>query len=658
MNRQHHQTRILIGGLVVAAGLLTGCASAPSHPTLKSQQLTDLLPVREFVANTDYVDAFTLSRNGTKMAYKGVSQLRPALLWRQLDSDKVFAKRFRKYAPWPMWSPTSRYLLYHYDASGRENTQIFAIDTETADSAAVSITDDPSVKSHVLKIPMSSDNDVIYLTNNQRDDAWFDVFAYDLVSGEKKLIYANTEQITSYAIGDAGTIRARVRQDDTHNTLELLSKTGAFTPAIKALRRDWLGIHGLSADNKTLYTTTNEGFDKRTLIAIDVESGDMRTIFEPDTVDVGRIAYSPKDGRPLMARTMPDRDRAHFFDKALERALKPLTRRGRHGIGLMSIDHAEKNATVVRFDNSGADFLLVDLVTGKSKTLGTSASRKHTEQWVEKKPIQFKATDGRVIHGYLSLPKNAGDKALPTVLHVHGGPWARDRWGFQTNVQFLANRGYAVLQINYRGSYGYGRDHLYAAVGEFAGLMHQDLIDGLDWAIDRGYTDPDQVAIMGGSYGGYATLVGMTMTPDRFRCGIDTVGVSDLATLLEDTPAYWKSSLPLWHHFVGDPANPEDRKRMDAKSPLNYAEDMQGRLLIVHGRNDPRVLVNQSDRMYQALKAANKDVQYFVINDEGHGFRHWKNQMKYLRKIEDFLADCIGGRSSGFDFYQLGSWAF
>jgi len=241
---------------------------------------------------------------------------------------------------------------------------------------------------------------------------------------------------------------------------------------------------------------------------------------------------------------------------------------------------------------------------------------------------------------------------------VHGGPWARDEWGFDDMMQFLSNRGYAVLQVNYRGSTGYGRDYMFAAEGEFAGRMHQDLIEAVDWAVEQGISDPDKVAIMGGSYGGYATLVGMTMTPTRFACGIDIVGVSDLASLLENVPAYWRPNMHLWDRFVGDPDKPADRERMKQKSPLYHADKAINPLLILHGANDPRVHQDQSDRMVEALEAAGKPVEYVVIGGEGHGFGHWKNQLTFYRKTEDFLADCLGGRSSGFDYYQLGSWAF
>jgi dipeptidyl aminopeptidase/acylaminoacyl peptidase len=244
------------------------------------------------------------------------------------------------------------------------------------------------------------------------------------------------------------------------------------------------------------------------------------------------------------------------------------------------------------------------------------------------------------------------------VLLVHGGPFVRDIWQYNQEAQFLANRGYAVLQVNYRGSSGYGRDFMEAANGEFAGKMHDDLIDGVNWAVKEGIADAQHIAIQGGSYGGYATLVGLTMTPDIFACGIDIVGPTDLENLNRNFPAYWKPFMHRWRKAVGDPDNLADRELMRAKSPLFYAGQVKSPLLIIQGANDVRVQQEQADRMVQALRAAGKPVEYLLIAGEGHHIQHWKNRLKLYRATEDFLAACLGGRSSGFDYYQLGSWMF
>jgi len=347
----------------------------------------------------------------------------------------------------------------------------------------------------------------------------------------------------------------------------------------------------------------------------------------------------------------------HYLDEKLAALFAPLHQRQPSGIYLSSLSRDLQVGTVVQYDHTGnVDYLIRD---GKLEKLNESPAVKRAEHWTAAEPFSIPARDGLRLHGYLTRPAGVEGPA-PTVLVVHGGPWARDYWGYNDHVQFLANRGYAVLRVNYRGSTGYGRAHRDAAKGEFARAMHTDLLDALDWAIEQGFTDPDKVGIMGGSYGGYGTLVGMTMTPERFQCGVDIVGVSDLATLLESAPAYWGPEMDFWYAFVGDPSNNKEREAMNQRSPLYHAAnaDPNKPLLVIHGRNDPRVKIDQSDRMVATLRERGVPVSYTRIADEGHGFGHWKNQMKQYRQVEDFFAKCLGGRSAGFDFYQLGSWAF
>jgi dipeptidyl aminopeptidase/acylaminoacyl peptidase len=244
------------------------------------------------------------------------------------------------------------------------------------------------------------------------------------------------------------------------------------------------------------------------------------------------------------------------------------------------------------------------------------------------------------------------------VLLVHGGPFARDIWKFNRQVQFLANRGYAVLQVNYRGSSGYGRAFLDAINGEVAAKMQDDLLDGVNWAIRQGIADPQHIAIMGRSFGGYATLVGLTKTPETFACGVDIFGPSDLESLSRNFPPYWEPYMYRWFKAVGNPDNAADRQAMHDKSPLYFADRVQRPLLIVQGANDVRVRQQQGERMVEALHVAGKPVEYLLLSGEGHRIRHWKSRLKLYRKVEDFLAACLGGRSSGFDYYELGAWMF
>jgi dipeptidyl aminopeptidase/acylaminoacyl peptidase len=275
-----------------------------------------------------------------------------------------------------------------------------------------------------------------------------------------------------------------------------------------------------------------------------------------------------------------------------------------------------------------------------------------------RRPVAFPSRDGLPLHGYLTLPAGGGDH-LPTVLYVHDGPWGRDVvFDNDTMPLFLANRGYAVLQVNFRGSTGYGRAFKQAARHEFAGKMHQDLLDGVDELIRQGIADPDKVAIMGASYGGYASLVGMAFTPGKFACGISAAGMSDLAALIDNAPPYWELHKAGWLKDVGDPGVPAERAAMHARSPLYFAERVRGPILMFHGDNDQRVRLDQSTRMVEALRKAGKEVDLHIFKNTGHGIDAWPDRLSYYRKTEDFLARCLGGRSGGFDYFELGSALF
>ena len=267
-------------------------------------------------------------------------------------------------------------------------------------------------------------------------------------------------------------------------------------------------------------------------------------------------------------------------------------------------------------------------------------------------PLEIPSRDGKTLVSYLTLPPEAdpnqdgvADKAVPMVLTVHGGPWARDTYGYNSWHQWLSNRGYAVLSVNYRGSTGFGKDFVNAAVGEFAGKMHDDLIDAVDYAIAKGVTEKDQVAIMGGSYGGYATLTGLTFTPDRFACGVNIVGPSSLVTLVESFPAYWGPWLEsTWYKYVGNPEDPAQREDMLNRSAISRIDAIKAPLLIGQGENDPRVTKLEADQMVEAMEAGKKTVTYVNYPDEGHGFARPENRKSFYAITEGFLAECLGGR--------------
>lgn len=642
--------------LLLMVSTLSGCATGPSHPVLKEAELTKLLPVRNFVANVDHNGNYLVSPDGKKLLWSGVSRLRSAIFWRNLDgTGKTQVRRFKKNAPYAFWAADSKHILYHRDNSGRERTHVYAINS--LDGSERDLTPFQGNKAWVAKVPQTESSE-IFIAHNGRDASVFDTYRADLETGELTRIFTNTENISHQLLADDGSSILRVLRDGQDRIIQLPRATADNNEQWQELRRynRFENFYPTQVDvpGKSVFAYSNLDRDRSALVSMDLKSGKETVIYEHPNVDIGAIWRGPTS-RPLAVSTDDGFPQVHYLDQSTRELFAELQSTQPSGLNLRSLSRDGQIGTAARYDHTGRSDYLIN--KGRLELLSESASRKNAEHWSLPQPFTISARDGLKVHGYITRPLNV-NHGTPTIVHVHGGPWARDYWEHSDQIQFLANRGYTVLQVNYRGSTGYGREHRDAAKGEFAGKMHTDLLDAVDWAIEQGYTDPEKVGIMGGSYGGYATLVGMTFTPERFACGVDIVGVSDLATLLEDVPPYWLPDIDFWYSFVGDPRNNKERTAMNARSPLHHADKVTKPLLIVHGVNDPRVKIGQSDRMVRALKKHGAPVSYTRIEGEGHGFGHWKNQLKVYRQTEDFFAKCLGGRSSGFDFFQLGSWAF
>src|SRR5205809_377181 len=361
-------------------------------------------------------------------------------------------------------------------------------------------------------------------------------------------------------------------------------------------------------------------------------------------VDVETAGVSTLTGQPLFAIAHPDYPESRVFDARLSSDLAPLGEPGPAEVRILSFDDAERLATVRVSRDRGREHHLLDRRTGTRTLLSRSAMAPYADRLARVEPISLTSRDGLTLRGYLTRPPGARAR-VPMVLLVHGGPWTRDYWGYNGTVQFLASRGWAVLQLNYRASTGYGRAFVEAGVRQHAGAIHADLLDGVRWAVEQGIADPARVAIMGASYGGYATLVGLTFTPEVFACGVDLFGMSNLVTQLEGRPSYWTWSFfePYYRKYYGDVSRPEDRQRLEAQSPLFRAADVRRPVLVIHGANDPNVKQRESDQMVAALRAAGKDVQYLVLADEGHGaFGDPASALRMYRAIEQFLGACLG----------------
>ena len=637
--------------------LLTACAIAPTNPSLQSQHLSELLPVRSFVANTDYNGQYRISPDGTKLAWAAVSGIRESLFVKSLDSGEVTVLPIKgEY----LWAQDSRHLLMYRDQKGNENYHVLLVDTAKPDTPPKDLTPYDGSRAYVQQV-IESDAQHVLIAHNRRDPRVFDLVKVNLDSGKEMLLAENPGTVTRWLTDRSGALWGRVRQVKEAHHLERYNNSDQTWHSIYQWNQfDWVAPLALSADKQAIWLLSNRGRDLNALVKLDLASGRETVVHQSTQVDIKDLLFSHRTREPLLVYTEPDYPHVEFLDAALKADLAPLFSAQPQGLRVTSMDDQDQRLTVEVETALGKQFYLFDRASKQKTLLGESASMQFAAALAPVKPITFKSRDGLTLHGYLTLPNGVAPKNLPTVLLVHGGPWYRDQWGAEhyTNqlAQFLANRGYAVAQINYRGSTGYGRKFMEAAIGEFGGKMHHDLIDSVQWLVGQGIADPKRTAIMGRSFGGYATLVGLAYTPDTFACGVNIVGLSDLTTL--KAPPYGELGRYWWERYFGNPDVPADLEKMKQRSPYYSVDTIRSPVLIVYGIHDARVQREQSDKMIAALEAAHKNVQALALNDEGHLISRWPSNLKMYRRIEDFLAGCLGGRSSGFDYYELGAWAF
>jgi dipeptidyl aminopeptidase/acylaminoacyl peptidase len=547
------------------------------------------------------------------------------------------------------WSRDGARILYLQDTGGDENHHLFVADLDDPEAPDRDLTPFDGVKVGIVDVPRNDPGRVL-ISTNRRDRGLFDVERLDLATGALELVAENPGNIMAWRTDREGRLLAAYAQTPSGDWQVLIrsDESAPFRVLATYDNEDSGAPYAFSADGRELYVGSARGVDLVRLVGLDVATGAERMIDADEEADLGSPVVSDRTGELLGAVYRRDRIVMHAFDERFARdwervrAIHP----GDPMIG--STDDAERLWTVAFDDDRdpGATYLF-DRETGASRLLFRSRPWLDPSVLAERRPVAIRSRDGLTLRSYLTLPVGVAPRGLPMVLLVHGGPWARDGWGWDPQAQFLANRGYAVLQVNYRGSTGFGKAFTHAAEREFAGRMHDDLIDGVEWAVAEGVADPARVAIYGGSYGGYAALVGATFTPDVFAAAISVVGPSNLVTLIRSFPPYWRPLLAgTWYRFVGDPDKPEDLEDMAARSPIGRVDAIRAPLLVLQGANDPRVTKQESDQIVDALRARGVPVEYIVKDDEGHGFAKPENRMDVYRAVERFLATHLGGRSA------------
>ncbi len=634
----------------LVALLLAGCAVAPPGPPPAPSGSPDLIPLHHFFASREVNWGYRVSPDGRRLGWLASHGGRSTVHVRTIGADDV--RPIDTYSPRTVfsftWAADSRRILYLHDQGGDENTHVYLASADRPDDRPVDLTPVPGSRAWVHRVSRRDPGHVV-VAWNPRHRAVFDLYRVNLDTHEAALIAENPGDVLDWLTDPQGRPRARIRRlGPEARALEVL-REGAWVELQRLDLEEFnLQMLGMTPDDRGLWLLSSRGRDRLSLVRVDLATGAEALVHEDPRLDLEWAIMSGRTHSPLAVVTYPGRQALHFFDPSLQADLEPLRREVPTGMHILSLDDAERLVTVEVFTEKGFESYLVDRPTRTRTLLGRSQMNRFADALGTTEPIRLSARDGLDLHGYLTRPPGFAAPG-PMVLLVHGGHWARDYWGYTSLVQFLANRGHAVLQVNYRGSTGYGRAFRELAIGEYAGKMHDDLIDAVRWAVRAGIGDPARVAIYGASYGGYASLVGMTFTPRQFACGVAIVGISNLVTFYETVPPYWHAGvMPLFHKYVGDPARPEDRRRLEAKSPLFRAHEAERPLLLIHGARDVRVHVRESEQMVAALRQAGKDVRFVVFPDEGHSrsYGNWRNAIRHYTEVERFLAGCLGGRQA------------
>ena len=644
--------------------LLAGCTAEPEHPALKDARFPALIQAHQLAYRPGGEGGYLFSPDGRRLAWYGPSFWRTALHVR--DNETGTVRKFRV-GGGVRWTPDGRRLIYTADTTGAENHHVYAIDLDDPDAKPVDLTPWDGVRASIQSIPAGEPARVL-VSHNRRDHRLFDLYSIDLATRKETLVSQNPGDGTAPITAADGTFRGwQKSRAAQRRATEAPKPLAARRPGLLKKPEDTFHSLGLSADKSVLWAISNRGRDRLALVATDPRLGWEKVVYEDPDVDIGSVTMSRVSQTPLVAHSLPGYPRTAILDEKLREDLAPLLKAqggSNYDLSIGSVDDNEERMVVSVGSDTQRRTYLVDRKARSHVLLSEALEPALAQTLSPMKPVTIMSRDGLRLHGYLTLPPGMAGKRLPTVLHVHGGPWMRTGWGDPTSsedaayAQFLANRGYAVLQVDFRGSSGYGRSFFNAGMGEFAGRMQDDLLDAVRWAIDGGVADPARVAIMGWSYGGYAALTALAAEPEAFACGVSIAGPTELQTLIESFPPYWTLDLSQWHDFVGDPQIAEDRVEMKKKSPLYYADKFRRPVLIVHGARDVRVRVEQSDRMVAALKSAGKTVEYIRVPDMGHGLGWWPHRIEVLRKTEDFLRTCLGGRAARFNWFDAVAWAW
>lgn len=540
------------------------------------------------------------------------------------------------------WAYNGKQLIYLEDFEGNENYQLYSVNIHTKE--IVNLTPFKNVKAQIIALAPKFANQIL-VGLNLKDSRKHDIYRINLQTGQLTLDTENPVNNLQSIADPNFQIRATINsKSDAGASLAIRNTINQPWKEIRRWGPDDIGkIVGFSQDGQTLYVLTSYHANTTRLLALNLTTGFETVIAQDPQYDVSDVFINPVTQKIQAVAFYRDKLEWQVLDKSIADDFQALSKVRSGEFQVLDLDTTDKIWLVsYNTDNGPTYYYKYNRTTKKSKLLFSNQPKLEGLPLAKMQPISYKSRDGLRIHGYLTTPPGIAAKNLPVVLLVHGGPWKRDTWGYDDTVQWLANRGYAVLQVNFRGSTGYGKEFLNAGNREWGGKMHDDLIDGVNWIIKQGIANPKKVAIMGASYGGYATLVGLTFTPNIFAAGVSIVGPSNLLTLLQSLPAYWESELAMFYRRVGNPK--KEPEFLKSRSPLFFVDQIKAPLLIAQGANDPRVKLAESEQIVTAMRKANKSVKYILYPDEGHGFDRPENRLHFFSISEEFLSRYLGGR--------------
>ena len=617
-----------------------------------------LIPRKQLFGNPDKAMA-RLSPDGRKISYlapvNGVLNVWVGSVDHVQTAEPVTNDTYRGIRFYG-WAYTNEHILYIQDKDGDENWRVYSVDLNNGETN--DLTPLEGVQAQFNRISHNFPDEVL-IALNDRDPQLHDLYRLNIVTGERVLVQENE--------GFAGLTGSAFVTDDDYNVhfasrmtadggVEILSLTddGSWELFFKIDVDDSLTTMpiGLDKSGRTLFMNDSRDRDTAALVALDLATGEKSVLAEDSKADAGSVIVHPTKKHVQAVAFSYERKRWHVLDPSIADDLDYLRTVADGDVEIADRTLDDRNWVVAYLmDDGPLRYYLYDRENKQAHFLFTDREALNDAPLAKMHSAVIKSRDGLNLVSYYTLPLGTDsdgdgrpDEPLPTLLLVHGGPWGRDEWGYDSFHQWAANRGYAILSVNFRASTGFGKAFINAGDLEWGAKMHDDLLDGVDWAVEQGFADPDRLGIIGGSYGGYAALVGLTFTPETFACGVDIVGPSNLVTLLESIPPYWQPMIELLAKRAGDHRTDEGREFLTERSPLTHTDRIQRPLLIGQGANDPRVKQAESDQIVEAMQKKGIPVTYVLYPDEGHGFARPENNLSFTAVAEAFLAKVLGGR--------------